>query len=183
MIDRLKNMNNEKIDYMKTAKLLFKATRAIMSEGDYRKALELYQEIIASGNIVPDAYCGIAVCQKTLGNQEAAVAAAQDALRLKHDHFPTLQLLAAIYSNQGNDDLTYEYVSRALSCVPKSVAEMSPRFANFARKIAKFFLKVDPEIYVQKNLGLDEEDRIWIGWAREFKMEYEAKHSPHTKNE
>lgn len=175
-------MDNEKVDYVKTAKLLFKAEWAIWNKGDYRKALELYEEIIASGNLVPDAYCGIAVCQKAFGNQEAAVAAAQEALRLKRDHFRALQLLAAIYSNQGNDDLTYKYVSQALSCVPKSVAEMSPRFANFARKIAKIFYKVDPEIYVQKNLGLEEEDYIWIGWAREFKMEYEAKHSDHTKN-
>jgi len=173
-------MDNEKIDNMKTAKLLFKAMREISSKGDYQKALEAYQKIIASGHRLVDAYWGIGVCQHMLGNQEAAVIAAKEALQIKQDHFNSLALLATIYHSHGNDKLTYEFVSLALSCIPKSFAETSPKIANFIRKTASYIYSSEPVVYVEEMLGLDEVNRVWIAWAKEYKSEYEA--SQQTKD-
>ncbi|MDP2157527.1 MAG: hypothetical protein Q8K68_07460, partial [Nitrospirota bacterium] len=75
-----------------------------------------------------------------------------------------------------------EYVSRALSNVPRSPAEMSPKLANFARKIAQYSFSGNPEDYVEKMLGLEEEDRIWLSWAREFKADYESRNPIEKKS-
>ena len=161
---------------------LFKAARSQYCKGDYQKALDTYQELIDSGHRYIDAFCGKAICYRMLGDDEAAEAAAKEALGINPDHFRALQLLATIYTSQDKDDLTYEYVSRALSNVPRSTAEMSPRMANFARKMARYTYSGDPEDHVQEMLGLEEEDRIWLSWAQEFKKEYETKNKKAQNN-
>ncbi|TAN39054.1 MAG: hypothetical protein EPN25_12515 [Nitrospirae bacterium] len=168
-------MKKEDKDTLHVARLLFKAGRAQYCNGDYQKALESYRQIIKEGHRYADAFCGIGVCQRMLGNNEAAEAAAKEALEINSNHFGSLQLLAIIYTSQNNDALTYEYVSKALLNAPQSVAEMSPRLANFAKKIARYTYSGNPEDYVEEMLGLEEEDRIWLSWAREFKEEYESK--------
>lgn len=127
-------MKDEKAGNIWTNFLLLRARWAVDEKGDYQKGLRLYQKVIDSGHQSVDAFCGIGVCQKMLGNQEAAIAAGQEALQLKVDHYKTLQLLASIYNSQGKSDLTYEYVSRALASKPKTMTEISPRFTEFGRK-------------------------------------------------
>jgi len=165
-------MDNEKTGNMKTNFLLLRAMWAVDENGDYKKALELYQKIVASGHRLLEAYCGIGVCQKMLGNQKAAIAAAKEALQIKQDHYKTLQLLASLYHAQGNEDLTYEYVSRALKCKPKTMTEIYPRLTDFARKA----LSGQPDYQVEDTVEFDYLDATWIAWAAEFKAEYEAKH-------
>lgn len=127
-------MDNEKTGNMKTNFLLLRAMWAVDEHGDYKKALELYQKIVASGQLLLEGYCGIGVCQKMLGSQEAAIAAAKEALQINPDHYKTLQLLASLYHSQENEELTYQYVSRALKCKPKTMTEIYPRLTDFARK-------------------------------------------------
>lgn len=167
-------MESEKAGNIKATTLLFKAIWAIDKKGDYKKALKLYEELLASGHLVVDAYCGIGVCQKMLGNQEAAITAAQEALQIKDDHYRSLQLLASIYNSQGKEVLTYEYVSRALATKPKTMTEISPRLTDFVRKA----LHGMPDDYVEDTVEFDYLDATWVAWAEEFKKEYEAKHPP-----
>lgn len=167
-----KKMDKEKAGNIRATALLFRAIWAIDKKGDYKKGLKIYEKIIASGHFLVDAYCGIGVCQKMLGDQEAAIAAAQEALQIKDDHYKTLQLLASIYNSQGNDELTYEYVSRALACKPKTMTEISPRLAGLVRKA----LRGMPDDYIEDTVEFDYLDTTWISWAEEFKKEYETKH-------
>ncbi len=155
--------------------LLFKALRAQSCKGDYQKAIESYQEMIKSGQDYVDAYWGIGFCQFMLGDQEASEIAARKAIEINPNHFRTLQLMTYIYTTQENEELAYKHVLRALANVPRSAAENSPRLANFTRKIARFIYKGNPDDYVEEMLGLDEEDRLWIAWAQDFKKEYESK--------
>ncbi len=111
-------MKNDFKDTIRTFCLHIKAFRAHHSKGDYLKGLKLYQQIIASGHPNINAYWGLGFCNWTLGNNEAAIAAAKKALEIKSDYFRALQLLTKIYSEQKQDDLTYEYVARALSNIP-----------------------------------------------------------------
>ncbi len=165
-------MDNEKTGNMKTTFLLLKAKWAIDEHGDYKKALELYQEVVTSGPLLLEAYCGIGVCQKMLGNQEAAIAAAKEALQINQNHYKTLQLLASLYHSQGNEELTYEYVTRALKCKPKTMTEIYPRLTDFARRA----LRGQPDFQVEDTVEFDYLDATWIAWAEEFKTEYEANH-------
>jgi len=112
-----------------------------------------------------------------LGNPEAAIDAAQEALKIKIDHYKTLQLLASIYNSQGSEKETYEYVSRALANKPKTMAEISPRLTDVARKA----LSGMPDYQVEDTLEFDYLDATWIAWAEEFKMEYEASHPYQTQ--
>lgn len=168
-------MKKEDKDAMHTMCLLFKALRAQSCKGDYQKALESYQEIIKSGQDCVDAFWGVGFCQYMLGNQDAAETAAKKAIEINPNHFRSLQLMASIYAAQEKEELSYEYVIRALSNIPRTVAENSPRLANFTRKVARFIYSGNPDDYVEEMLGLEEEDRIWISWAQEFKKEYESK--------
>jgi tetratricopeptide (TPR) repeat protein len=116
-------MKNDFMDNLRTMCLLIRAFRAHYSKGDYQKGLKLYQQIIDSGHRNISAYWGMSVCYWTLGDNEAAITAAKKALEIKSDYFKALQLLAKIYSEQEQDDLTYEYVSRALSNIPRWPAD------------------------------------------------------------
>jgi len=172
-------MDNESTFNLKVTALLFKAIWAVDKAGDYKKALKLYQEIIASGHLLADAYCGVGVCKKMLGNPEAAIAAAQEALKINNDHYKTLQLLASIYNSQGNEKETYEYVSRALSNKPKTMTGISPRLTDVARKA----LSGMPDYQVEDTVEFDYLDATWIAWTEEFKMEYEASHPYQTQEQ
>ena len=116
-------MKNDFMDSLRTMFLHIRAFRAHYSKGDYLTGLKLYQQIIDSGGPNITAYWGLGFCNWTLGNNEAAIAAAKKALEIKSDYFKALQLLANIYSEQKQDDLTYEYVSRALSNIPRWPAD------------------------------------------------------------
>jgi len=170
-------MANESTFNLKVTALLFKAIWAVDKAGDYKKALKLYQEIIATGHLLADAYCGVGVCQKMLGNPEAAIAAAQEALKIKNDHYKPLQLLASIYNSRGNEKKTYEYVSRALASRPKTMTEISPRLTDVARKA----LSGMPDYQVEDTVEFDYLDATWIAWAEKLKMEYEASHPYQTQ--
>ena len=172
-------MDNENTFNLKAITLLCKAILAVDKAGDYKKALKLYEEIIATGHLLADAYCGVGVCQKMLGNPETAIAAAQEALQRKDVHYKTLQLLASIYDSQGNEKETYEYVSRALANKPKTMTEISPRLTDFARKA----LSGMPDDYVEDAVEFDYLDATWIAWAEEFKSEYEATHQVQDQND
>jgi tetratricopeptide (TPR) repeat protein len=172
-------MDNENTFNLKATTLLFKAIWAVDKAGDYNKALKMYEKIIATGHLLADAYCGVGVCQKMLGNQEAAIIAAQEALLRKDDHYKTLQLLASIYNAQGNERETYEYVSRALANKPKTMTEMSPRLTDFARKA----LSGQPDYQVEDTVEFDYLDATWIAWAEEFKTKYEANHLCQTQEQ
>lgn len=178
-IDKLSEntMDYESTFNLKVTALFFKAIWAVDKAGDYKKALKLYQEIIATGHLLADAFCGVGVCQKMLGNPEAAIAAAQEALSINKDHYKTLQLLASIYNSQGNEKETYEYVSRALAHKPKTMTEISPRLTDFARKA----LSGMPDYQVEDTVEFDCLDAPWIAWAEKFKMKYEASHTYQTQ--
>lgn len=163
------------MDNIRTLCLQFRAFRAHYSKGDYKKGLKLYQQIIDSGHRNISAYWGMAVCYHLLGDNEAAEAAAKEALEISPNYFQALQLLASIYAEQDKDDITYKYISQALSNIPRSTAEMSPRLANFAKKIGRYTSSAKPEDYVEEHLALEEEDRIWISWASDFKKDYEVR--------
>jgi tetratricopeptide (TPR) repeat protein len=163
--------------------LFFKAVRSQYVKSDYVSALKSYQQIIESGHRYIDAFLGMGVCYKMLNDNEAAEAAIKEALEISPTHFKSPQLLASIYTSQGRDELTYEYVSRALSNIPRSTAEMSPRMATFARKLARYTYSGSPDAFVEDTLGLEEEDRIWISWAREFKSAYESKQANRDSTE
>lgn len=112
-------MKKDFIDNFRVLCLQVRAFRAHYSKGDYEKGLKLYKQIIDSGHPNINAYWGMGVCQRMLGDNASAEAAAKEALKIKPDHFQTLQLLTTIYSEQGKDELTYEYVSKALLNVPR----------------------------------------------------------------
>jgi len=172
-------MDNENTFNLNATTLLFKAIWAVDKAGDYKKALKLYEEIIDTGHLLADAYCGVGVCQKMLGNQEAAIIAAQEALLRKDDHYKTLQLLASIYNAQGNEKETYEYVSRALANKPKTMTEISPRLTDFARKA----LSGQPDYQIEDTVEFDYLDATWIAWAEKFKKEYETNHPCRTQEQ
>lgn len=172
-------MDNENIVSLKATTLFFKAIWAVDKSGDYKKALKLYEEIIATGHLLADAYCGVGVCQKMLGNQDAAIIAAQEALKIKKDHYKTLQLLASIYNSQGNEKKTYEYVTRALANKPKTMTEISPQLTELTRKA----LSEMPDDYVEDAVEFDYLDATWIAWAEEFKSDYEANHQMQVQND
>jgi tetratricopeptide (TPR) repeat protein len=168
-------MKNEFKDMIRTFCLHFKAYRAYYSKGDYEKGLKLYQQLIDSDQRDISAHWGMGVCCRMLGDNVSAEAAAKKVLKIKQNDFRALQLLASIYSERNKDEITYEYVSRALSNIPPSGVEISPRMANFAKKIARYIYSGKPEDYVEENLGLDVEDRVWISWASDFKKKYESR--------
>jgi tetratricopeptide (TPR) repeat protein len=111
------------MDNLRTLSLQVRAFRAHYSKGDYEKGLKLYKQIIDSGHPNINAYWGMGVCHRMLGDNEAAITAAKKALEIKSDFFKALQLLCTIYSEQDKDEITYEYVSRALSNIPRWPAD------------------------------------------------------------
>ncbi len=176
-------MKNEKPVSMKINFLLFRAKWIVDEKGDYKKALAMYQKIVDSGNHLADAYCGIGVCQKMLGNQESAIVAAKEALQINHTHYKTLQLLASIYHPRGNEELTYEYVSRALACKPKTMTEIYPQITDFSRKALRSTSNFVSDDYIEDTVEFDYLDATWVAWAQEFKTEYEANHPCKTQEQ
>lgn len=176
-------MKDEKAGNIWTNFLLLRAMWAVDEKGDYQKALKIYQKVIALGHHSVDAFCGIGVCQKMLGNQEAAIAAGQEALQINPDHYKTLQLLASIYNSQGQNELTYEYVTRALASKPKTMAEISPRFTEFGRKALRSTNKYLPDDSIEDTVEFDYLDATWIAWAEEFKSDYEANRQMQDQND
>lgn len=116
-------MKNEIMDNLRTLCLQVRAFRAHYSKGDYAKGLKLYQQLIDSGHNNINVYWGMGVCYRMLGDNEAAITAAKKALEIKSDYFKALQLLSTIYSEQNKDEITYGYVSRALSNIPRWPAD------------------------------------------------------------
>ncbi len=161
--------------------LMLKAGWAAFYKGEYQQAIDLYQKLIATGQRSPDVYWAMAVCHRMLEKNEDAIAVANEALSMNPHHFLSLELLATIYNDQGNDDLTYKYINKALTCIPRTVAETSPRLVKTAKKVSKVLFGARTEKEVEEIFDLEEEDRLWIVWAREFKTAYEAKHPEQTQ--
>ena len=116
-------MKNGVMDNLRTLCLQVRAFRAHYTKGDYEKGLKLYKQIIDSGHPNINAYWGMGVCHRMLGDNESAEVAAKEALKIKPDYFKALQLLATISSEQDKDEITYKYVSMALSNIPRWPAD------------------------------------------------------------
>jgi tetratricopeptide (TPR) repeat protein len=140
-------MKNEFMDNLRTLCLQVRAFRAHYSKGDYEKGLKLYKQIIDSGHPNINAYWGMGVCHRMLGDNEAAITAAKKALEIKSDYFKALQLLCTIYSEQDKDEITYEYVSRALSNIPRWPAddEDDNFWISWATEFKKKYESLNPD--------------------------------------
>ncbi len=145
------------MDNLRILCLQFRACRAHYSKGDYLTGSKLYQQIIDSGQPNISAYWGLGFCNWTLNNNEAAIAAAKKALEIKPDYFKALQLLAKIYSEQKQDDLTYEYVTRALSNTPRWPAadEDDMPWISWATDFKKEYEAHNPEKVLTKRVHSD----------------------------
>ncbi len=74
-------------------------------DGDHAGAISMFEEIASSNPDIVDAYYGLGLAQKAVGDYQAATDAFQQALSITEDALKAVQMASSAEGHQGGNDL------------------------------------------------------------------------------
>ena len=125
---------------------------------DYQKAIEALSDLLALIGENPNSLHAIAVCQRRLGNDDAALGFAERGLAADPMHLGCLEVLTEIHAARGDLEAAAGFARRALDCVA------SNRIHAAAVKAAghRLFALLRPRTHAGSGQMPSPE---WISWA------------------
>jgi tetratricopeptide (TPR) repeat protein len=145
---------------------------------NYDIAIDEYKKRLETDGTDQEALSMIALCYGWKGDLEHAIPYANK--RLAHDptDFHMLLLSAKYWSNNGNEDQTYNYVCRVLENVPRSEPEDMHKSFYWLLKFLSIFKRFQglQSVAKESQVGYEKYYKDNIEWARQYKEWYEAKH-------
>jgi tetratricopeptide (TPR) repeat protein len=154
-----------------------RASKAIGAK-NYDIAIDEYKKRLEVDESDQEALSMIALCYGWEGDLERAIPYAIK--RLAHDptDFHMLLLSAKYWSNNGNEDQTYNYACRVLENVPRSKPEDLPKSVYWLLKFFSIFKRFRglESAAKESQVGYENYYKDNIEWVRQCKEWYEAKH-------
>lgn len=157
---------------MTTLSQQIKAARYAYGKKEYKKAVLIYEKLIAEGNQHPNTLSGLALCYLHLGEFEKSENLCQQALEVDQAHYFALQVLSQIYEKNNEKAKAYNCIQKALSNRPK-LPEIPKAITNISKCILKIFGLSHAQNEIQE-IWNEPEDLEWLEWAEEFKRRFEG---------
>ena len=161
----------------------FRASWAAFKKNDYRRAINLYESIIAeTGDGRTNTLSCLALCYNKLNDVENAIRCGERVLNLDENHVHALQVLAEVYAKKQEYEKAYEYIQRALSNQPGTCMPNPPGclFALGSLSLSK--RKAEIKIAKLESMWYEPLDIEWREWANDFKATYEANQDKISKS-
>jgi len=148
-----------------------KAFKEAFLQKNYSKALDIFQNLLSSGDNSSSILWGIAYCHKGLGQLNKAIEFSNKVILINPNHYPVLQILTDSYIQQGNREYAVKFGQLALQNIPTT-----PPLPRVIVKIRNFVLSLFGYLHLSSELDavwrIDPEEKQWADETQKYINKY-----------